>query len=188
MHFVTCHDHVRRSQLPELQLMQFISHLLSKQRSHKPSLVSSHLDFQIDTQSGLLHAEEHDYKTAYSYFYEAFDQCSALDDPKALFKLKYMLLCKVMTNNAADVPSIVNSKAGLKYVGLDVDAMKAVAHAYQERSLQQFQVLHSVTRQTVMFNCRSHLSSIVISCKGILWLMHTCPFCTIPCCSRIYAD
>lgn len=90
-------------------------------------------------QSGLIHAEEHDYKTAYSYFYEAFEQCSALDDPKALYKLKYMLLCKIMTNDAADVPSIVNSKAGLKYVGLDLDAMKAVAQAYQNRSLKQFE-------------------------------------------------
>eukprot|EP00210_Caulerpa_lentillifera_P004687 g4472.t1 len=98
------------------------------------------LQAEIDTQSGLLHAEEHDYKTAYSYFYEAFEQSSALEDPKALFKLKYMLLCKIMTNNAADVPSIVNSKTGLKYLSLDIDAMKAVARAYQNRSLKEFQM------------------------------------------------
>jgi len=98
------------------------------------------LQSEIDTQSGLLHAEEHDYKTAYSYFYEAFEQCNAMDDPKAIFKLKYMLLCKIMTNNAADVLSIVNSKAGLKYIGLEIEAMKAVAEAYQLRSLQKFEV------------------------------------------------
>ncbi|PPQ82209.1 LOW QUALITY PROTEIN: hypothetical protein CVT25_008070 [Psilocybe cyanescens] len=68
---------------------------------------------QLDLQSGILHAEEKDYSTTYSYFFEAFENLPALGESeggssseggsgagggKALEALKYMLLCKVMLN------------------------------------------------------------------------------------------
>ncbi|CAN6485474.1 unnamed protein product [Victoria cruziana] len=79
----------------------------------------------IDLQSGILHAEEKDYKTAYSYFFEAFEAFNALEDPRAVFSLKYMLLCKIMVNQADDVASIISSKA--------------VADAHAKRSLKHFE-------------------------------------------------
>lgn len=57
-----------------------------------------HLQASLDLQSGILHADDKDYSTAYSYFFETFENLSAQDDPGALGALKYMLLCKVMLN------------------------------------------------------------------------------------------
>jgi len=53
--------------------------------------------------SGILHAEDQDYKTAYSYFYESFEAFNSVEDPRALPGLKYMILCKIMTNNNDDI-------------------------------------------------------------------------------------
>ena len=55
---------------------------------------------EIDTQSGILHAEEKDYKTGYSYFYETLENImtDANAAERGVLALKYMLLCKIMLN------------------------------------------------------------------------------------------
>lgn len=65
---------------------------------------------------------------------------------------------QVMTGDVHDVPAIISSKGGLKYAGPDVDAMRAVAKAYENRSLQDFQAALQVS---------SNLVALVI-------LMHCC--------------
>jgi len=44
---------------------------------------------------------------------------NTLDAPEAVGRLKYMLLCKIMTSkaDAEEIPAVISSKAGLKYAG-----------------------------------------------------------------------
>lgn len=114
---------------------------------------------QLSSLSGILHAEDKDYTTAYSYFFEAFEHLSAQgeDDGKALGALKYMLLCKVMLNLVSalihpcdnnrltvaqpeDVTSLLSIKLAVKYAQLkEVESIRAVARAHQDRNLADFQ-------------------------------------------------
>jgi len=122
-----------------------------------------HLQSQLDLQSGVLHAEDKDYTTAYSYFFETFENLSSQDDPGALNALKYMLLCKVMLNLPEDVTSLLSIKLALKYVQLkDVESMRAVARAHQNRNLADFEKALRDYKDELSSDptIRSHLSAL----------------------------
>ncbi|KAK1053264.1 26S proteasome regulatory subunit rpn6 [Friedmanniomyces endolithicus] len=99
----------------------------------------------LDMQSGQLHAEDSDFNTAYSYFIEAMEGYHSQDSPaRATSALQYMLLCKIMLNSKDDVDQLMASKHALKYAGASLDAMKAVARAHNNRSLEEYEAaLHS---------------------------------------------
>ncbi|CAD8121564.1 unnamed protein product [Paramecium sonneborni] len=97
-----------------------------------------HVQAEIDMMAGVLYAEERDYRTSYSYFYEAFEAFNNLEDKRALGTLKYMLLCKIMIGATDEVKQILTGKHGLKYAGRHLEAMKAISNSNQKKSLIEF--------------------------------------------------
>lgn len=77
--------------------------------------------------SGMIAADEKDYATAYSYFYETFEGYRSMNDPQAGNAFKFMLFSKIMNRQSDDALNLINSAVALKYQGRDVEAMKEVA-------------------------------------------------------------
>jgi len=102
------------------------------------------LQAELDIQSGILHAEEGDYKTSYSYFYEAYENYNTTTkqkdyaDEMAKGCLKYMLLARIMTKNADDVHNLINGKLAIQYSIAELTVMKAIANAFKQSSLSEF--------------------------------------------------
>ncbi|SCU82032.1 LADA_0C02586g1_1 [Lachancea dasiensis] len=121
---------------------------------------------ELDLMSGILHCEDKDYKTAFSYFYEAFEgfhNQSSNPQEKAAQVLNYMLLSKIMLNLIDEVNSILNAKYTKEsYQSRDIDAMKAVAEAYSQRSLLDFNAALKQYEKVLMGDplIRSHFNAL----------------------------
>jgi len=136
--------------LVEINLLEsYIQHALGHLPKARASLTAARtaanaiycpplLQAELDVQSGTLHADEKDFKTAYSYFYEAFENYTSLDNPRSFLCLKYMLLCKIMTNSSEDVTNLINGKLALKFASSELEAMRAIAASHAKRSLKDF--------------------------------------------------
>ncbi|KAH8607859.1 PCI domain [Trypanosoma vivax] len=95
---------------------------------------------EIDLQSGVLHAEEGDAKTAFSYLYEAFEGFHQLGDQarQARKALQYMILAKIATNCPDELTVLLGSKNVREYKGHDMDALRGVAEAYNTQDTHLF--------------------------------------------------
>ena len=71
---------------------------------------------EIDQMSGLIAADEKDYQTAYSYFYETFEGYRSMNEiEKAGFAFKFMLFSKIMNRQSEDSLALINSAISLKF-------------------------------------------------------------------------
>lgn len=141
-----------KSSLVEVQLLEAkVYHSLRNMAKARAALTSArtsansiycptNTQAELDSMSGILNAEDKDYKTAFSYFYEAFEAYNTQGDEQSSVRvLKYMLLSKIMLNLIDDVKKILSAKYASKYNTRDIDAMKAISQAYANRSLKEFE-------------------------------------------------
>lgn len=139
-------------QLVEVQLLESsVYHALGNVTKSRAALTSARtsaasvytpplLQANLDMQSGMLHAEDRDFNTAFSYFIEALDGYDSQEEPaRATAALQYMLLCKIMLNLVDDVNQIMTSKQAVKHAGQNLEAMKAIARAHANRSLEEYE-------------------------------------------------
>lgn len=90
--------------------------------------------------SGLIAADEKNYYSAYSYFYETFEAHRAMNNhAKAAESFKFMLFSKIMNQQSDEALNTINSNLSLKYQSRQLDAMKEMAQANKQQSLAQFQ-------------------------------------------------
>lgn len=144
-----------KAMLVEIQLLESkAQHKLSNIPKARSALTSARtaanaiycppqLQGALDFQSGILHVEEKDFKTGYSYFYETFECYDTIDKELAITCLQYMLLCKVMLDLPNDVNSTMNGKLSLKYSGRKIDFMIEISKAQKNRSLSEFEQIMS---------------------------------------------
>lgn len=94
------------------------------------------LQAQIDKISGLISADERDYKTAYSYFYETFECYRSMSDfDQAGVAFKFMVFSKIMDRHSQEALQLINSAISLRYQNRHIEAMKEVANAAKNQNL-----------------------------------------------------
>ncbi|KAJ1950687.1 26S proteasome regulatory subunit rpn6 [Linderina pennispora] len=146
------------------------------------------LQAQLDLQSGILHAEEGDFKTAYSYFFETMEGLAVYVSPKdvassskdnnslqtglsavevetrQLQAFAYMILCKIMLQQPDELAALLaTGKTASKFRDRQVVvALQAVAKAQKQRSLADFEKALSTFRNELQSDelIRTHLTTL----------------------------
>ena len=126
---------------------------LTAARTNAAAVYTSQLlQGQLDLESGIIFTEEKDYRTANSYFSEAFDAFCDAGDIRAVDALTYGLLCKILdgrpqecaTSYANAAMALSNIKGGEVVHGSEIEAMLEIAKASEAKSLSQLdQVMNS---------------------------------------------
>ncbi|CAB3403412.1 unnamed protein product [Caenorhabditis bovis] len=115
--------------------------LVTAKTNANAAFVTPSLQASIDLQSGILYsADEKDFKTSFSYFYEAFEGYNGVNDKaNAIRAVKYMILAKIMLNESDQIPALLATKEMASMKGREIDAIRAMSDAFRIRCLKSFQ-------------------------------------------------
>ncbi|GMM37319.1 proteasome regulatory particle lid subunit [Saccharomycopsis crataegensis] len=121
--------------------------LTSAKTSANSVYTSSKVQAELDLMSGILHCEDGDYETAFSYFYESFESFNNSNDYESSIKLlKYMILTKIMLDKPDEITQLLNNKSivnnitkNRKYKSSEFEPMKLISKSYENKSLNEFQ-------------------------------------------------
>lgn len=158
--------------------------LTSARTSANSIYCPSSVQAELDLMSGILNAQDKDFKTAYSYFYEAFENYQLHEvkgnltkiegkkekqekqdeeDGKSIKVLKYMILCKIMIGQIDDINSLLKQKACQPFINKkEIEAMKSVSKSYNNRSLKDLEDSLKFYNKELTLDpiIRSHLSDL----------------------------
>merc|ERR1719412_1120621 len=96
------------------------------------------LTAQIEQASGVLACLTGDYKTAFSFFYEAFEGFDTAGDRSPEGALVYMVLSKTVSGKHSEVPGILSGKNTLAYEGaMGLKVCLDVAKAAKEKAVKE---------------------------------------------------
>jgi len=139
IHLLECRVHYAVKNLPKSKAALTASKT-NANAIHCPPLMQA----DIDLWSGIIAAREKDYRTSFSYFYEAFEAFNTTDnEAKARQALKYQVLSKIMQNRPQETNQMINNKSGLKYASKEIEAMAAIAGALKERDLKKLEAVRN---------------------------------------------
>ncbi|EKE42291.1 proteasome regulatory subunit, putative [Entamoeba nuttalli P19] len=98
------------------------------------------LQGELDICSGFINGEEHDYITAASYFYEAFENYHSLSlKTQTISALKYLILMKLMQKKINEIDSVLSSKNAIRYSDdIEIVSIKEVSKAFNARSIEMY--------------------------------------------------
>lgn len=144
-----------KSSLVEVQLLESKNYFeLKNYAKAKASLTSartsanaiycpSDVQAELDLMSGIINAQDCDFDTSFSYFYESFENYQLqkeIDEVNSIKVLKYMLLCKIMVGKIDEVKLILKQKNVQRFISKrDIESMERVSQAYEERSLKDLE-------------------------------------------------